>query len=88
MLEDALPNHITPLHQGGGLSKPDAKQSTVFGGIGQSTRQHKVGKVKALDSLFTGIIFVHRHDVLKAKRLRDLGAKTQRTDDLAPVNTI
>ncbi len=45
-------------------------------------------KIEAFYGLFESIVFIHRHDVLKSKLLRDLRAKTQCAYYLAPVDPI
>ena len=52
-----------------GLTKPYAEQATIFRCIGQSCWRHVVIQIKTFNGFFKGVVFVHRHDVLKTELL-------------------
>src|SRR5471032_1285089 len=70
------------------LSKPNAEQAAIFGGISQACCMYIVIEIEVFDGFFERVVFIHRHDVLKTKFTRNLGAKTQRANYLATINAI
>src|SRR3989304_9523148 len=70
------------------LAEPNAKQAAIVGGVGKARGKHMVIEVKAGDRFLKGVVFVHRHDVLKTKFLRNFRAKTQGTDHLPTVYAV
>ena len=45
-------------------------------------------EIEAIDGFFKGVVFIHRHDVLKTKFLRNLRTQAQGADHLPAVNTV
>src|SRR3989344_981495 len=70
------------------LAEPNAEQDAFVGGVGQARGKHMVVEVKAGDRFLEGVVFVHRHDVLKTKLLLNLRAKAQGADHLSAVNAV